>query len=224
MITTFLNQINHVASIGPIMMKPTSLIPGMQSAGKVISAMPPAAVFALRGGSTVATAAFDLTRARIRLEGLSAYGLIAVLLMNSALRLYTSVPKKIKDVSGSKDAKIENVATVLFTILSVVCILAGITTSIIYSLLGLYSKTALGMGNDQGFIDFFAATTAARKFGFVSMITSLLCLKGSFVMSTFIYFQGKTRYFLSGLTLLLSIFSWMSWSPIVSAASATLFA
>ena len=52
----------------------------------------------------------------------------------------------------------ENRATVIFTVLSILCILSGVTTSIIFSFLGLYSKTALGMGNDEGFVKFFDAT------------------------------------------------------------------
>ena len=58
------------------------------------------ALLELRGGESLASAAFDLNRTRIRLEGLSTYGLIAILLVNSALALYTSVPKTIQTQAG----------------------------------------------------------------------------------------------------------------------------
>ena len=191
------------------------------------------ALLELQGGESLASSAFDLYRTRIRLEGLSAYGLLAILLMNSALALYTSVPKTIQTQAGGKDAdsnspqnkeiRMENRATVIFTVLSILCILSGVTTSIIFSFLGLYSKTALGMGNDEGFVKFFDATQSVRTFGFNSMITSLICLKGSFAMSVFLYFKGKTRYALSAFAFLLSIISWLAWSPIITPASSILY-
>lgn len=138
--------------------------------------------------------------------------------MSSALRLYTSVPKKIRDPVEDKDATIENAATVAFTLSSIICIISGITTSIIFSLLGLYSKTALGMGKDEAFVEFFSAMESVRRLGYVSMIVSIVSLKASFAMSPFLYFKGKTRYALSGLAVGLSLGSWMAWSPIVSAA------
>lgn len=139
------------------------LMPGMQAtATATIASIPSSSVLttsiasttilAVRGGA-LAEAAFDLNRARIHLEGLlSAYGLIAVLLMNSpVMKLYTTIIKTIKieavDIEGQgphtskTNRKIENAARVSFVVLSTLGILSGITTSIIFSFLGLYSKT-----------------------------------------------------------------------------------
>jgi hypothetical protein len=138
------------------------LMPGMQAtATATIASIPSSSVLttsiasttilAVRGGA-LAEAAFDLNRARIHLEGLlSAYGLIAVLLMNSIMKLYTTIIKTIKieavDIEGQgphtskTNRKIENAARVSFVVLSTLGILSGITTSIIFSFLGLYSKT-----------------------------------------------------------------------------------
>jgi len=76
----------------------TSPLTGLQMHATNVFAMSTVPVQLIRGGA--AEAAFDLTRARIRLEGLSSYGVIAVLLMNSALRLYTSVPKNQRSRRG----------------------------------------------------------------------------------------------------------------------------
>lgn len=139
------------------------LMPGMQAtATATIASIPSSSVLttsiasttilAVRGGA-LAEAAFDLNRARIHLEGLlSAYGLIAVLLMNSIMKLYTTIIKTIKieavEIEGQgpphtskTNRKIENAARVSFVVLSTLGILSGITTSIIFSFLGLYSKT-----------------------------------------------------------------------------------
>jgi len=210
------------SSFQPITNLASSLLPSPSSSAFASLAF-------LRGGATeevatiVVAEAFDLNRARIRLEGLSSYGVMSILLMSSALRLYTSVPKKMNNPSESKEAKIENAATIAFAFTSVVAIISGITTSIIFSLMGLYAKTALGMNKDAAYVEFFKATESVRRFGFISMVVSTLCMKASFSISFFLYFKGKTRYALTGLASALSLASWFAWSPIVSAAGKILY-
>ena len=193
----------------------SSLLPSTSSAAAASLAL-------LRGG---ATATFDLSRALIRLEGLSSYSVISILLMNTALVLFCAVPKQMLTPASSKDttAKIENAATLTFNSLSIICIISAFTTSIIFGLLGLYSKTALGLGNDEAFMIFFSATDGVRRLGYVSMIASLVCLKGMMTLSTFLYFKGRLRYLLCGFTAALSVGSWMVWSPIVAAAGRIIY-
>mmetsp|Transcript_27346 Transcript_27346/g.40430 ORF Transcript_27346/g.40430 Transcript_27346/m.40430 type:complete len:237 (-) Transcript_27346:298-1008(-) len=170
--------------------------------------------------------AFDIARARIRLEGLSSYALIAALLMNMALRLYGSIPKKMNLTAGdTKNYKLENAVAMLCSIFAIICIVMGMTTTIIFSFLGLYSKTALGMGNDAGFVEFFSATAEMRRVGFQSMCACIICLKGSLVTSTLLDFrdQGKFRYVMFSLSLVLSVLSWMAWNSIVKLAGGILF-
>mmetsp|Transcript_3541 Transcript_3541/g.8092 ORF Transcript_3541/g.8092 Transcript_3541/m.8092 type:complete len:242 (-) Transcript_3541:175-900(-) len=201
----------------------------------------PAAVSALRGGggkeAAAAAAAFDLTRARIRLEGLSAYGVTTGLLMNAAMRLYSSTPKKMKDLSeiddddgkddGGGDAKrvarMENWVTVIFAALVTVTIMSGMYTTITFSLLALYSKTALGMGADAQYLQFLEMTEPIRRIGFDTYIVSLLCFKGAFVCSLFLTFKGRLRYWLSGVGTLGLAYSWYNIKTIMSFASTLLF-
>ena len=170
--------------------------------------------------------AFDIARARIRLEGLSSYALVAALLMNMAFVLYGSMPKKMNLTAGdTKNYKLENAIAMLGSIFAIICIVMGMTTTIIFSLLGLYSKTALGMGNDAGFVEFFSATAEMRRVGFQSMVACIICLKGSLVTKTLLDFrdQGKFRYVMFSLSLVLSVLSWMAWSSIVKLAGGILF-
>mmetsp|Transcript_13555 Transcript_13555/g.20377 ORF Transcript_13555/g.20377 Transcript_13555/m.20377 type:complete len:244 (+) Transcript_13555:174-905(+) len=202
----------------------SSLLPSSSSTSSSSAAA--ASLALLRGG---ATAAFDLNRTRIRLEGLSSYSVISILLMNTALVLFCAVPKQMltpTSMSSKQDsttAKIENAATVTFNSLSIICIISGFTTSIIFGLLGLYSKSALGLGNDEAFITFFRATEGVRRIGYASMIASLVCLKGMMTLSTFLYFKGRLRYLLCGFTAALSVGSCIVWSPIVGAAARIIY-
>ncbi|KAL7530480.1 hypothetical protein ACHAWF_003391 [Thalassiosira exigua] len=58
--------------------------------------------FAIRGGAAAADAAFDLGLAKTRLEGL-AYGTVTTLMMNAALRMFSSTPKALEAVPDDKD-------------------------------------------------------------------------------------------------------------------------
>ena len=160
-----------------------------------------------------------IDRAKIRLEGLSSYAVIAVLLMNSALRLYTAIPKKITSKDSKDYNKIENIATWAFSFFSVLSIVTGTNTAIIYSLLNLYSKTALGMGKDAAFIEFFASTADLRTCGFQSMVVSLISFQVSIVFSVFLYFKDKSRYILTFSSGIASFLSIMIWNAVIQKGS-----
>ena len=106
------------------------------------------------------------------------------LLMNAALRIFSSTPKKLQDLSEIKDedakklARVENYVTVAFSALVTITILSGMYTTITFSLLALYSKTALGMSIDEKYIEFFRMTEPIRQIGFDTYLISLLCFKG----------------------------------------------
>lgn len=236
--------------ISPDILRPLVRLPGLNfpsSSVNIGSAAAAAAtnrsalkaIFDSRGGAIVlptgsttglltdaAEKGFDIARASIRLEGLSSYALVAALLMNIGLRLYGSIPKKMNlTAEDTKHYKLENAAAMLSSVFGVICIITGMTTTIIFSFLGLYSKTALGMGNDAGFVEFFSATAGMRAVGFQSMRSCIFCLKGSFVTSTLLDFrgQGNFRYVIFSLSLVLCVMSWMQWSSIVKLAGGILY-
>ena len=185
----------------------------------------------IRGGGAAAAAAdaaFDLTRARIRLEGLSAYGVTCALLMNAALRVFGSTPKTIQELPEKEGperrrVRAENIATVVFSASTCLSILCGLYTTIVFSMLALYSKTALGMGIDANYLKFFEMTASIRKSGFDMYVLSLLSFNGSFAMSLFLHYKGPMRMGLSGLAFVFTLFSWVNISRIMGLASVLLF-
>ena len=154
---------------------------------------------ALRGGDTAAAAAetvFNLNRARIRLEGLSSYGLITSLLMNATLALFGMTRKK---VITKEDNNVDRTAKTIFLFLVSVSIIAGFYTTIVFTLLVLYSKTALGMAKDTAFLEFFSQTANVRQTGFFSFIVSLVSFTVSFCLSIFINYEGPIRWYATSL-------------------------
>lgn len=206
-----------VMSKTALAMIPPAPIP--QIAGSLCSTISGAAF--IRGG---AEAAFDLTRQRIRIEGLSAYGVTTALLMNGALRLLSATPKKMQDVKeGGNTARLENVATVLFSIVCVTCILCAAYTTCIFSMTAMYEKTALGMGIDDRYMEFFRATEVYRRRGFNTYVTSLICFKSSLVLNLFLNYKGRTRWMVSGLAALIALVTWSHLSQIIHLATRLLY-
>jgi hypothetical protein len=160
----------------------------------------------------------DLTRVRIRLEGLSGYGVVSALMMNAALRLYSSAPKKLQ-----KGETHNNIAKILFAISVGASVLAGAYTTVVFSLLGLYAKSAIGMGKDAACMEFMADTEHMRLYAFDAFLVALIAFKSSFVLSLFLNYEGKVRWWASGITAVVSLLSWYHWSSIMGIAGKLLF-
>jgi hypothetical protein len=171
---------------------------------------------ALQGGQ--GEPLYDLTRVRIRLEGLHLYEVVTALFMNAALRLFLSTPKTLKAGEKSK-----NIAKILFTIAIGCSVIAGAYTTVVFTLLGLYSKSAIGLGKDLAFVAFFDATASIRRSAFVRFILTLISFELSFVMSLFLNYEGRMRWCASGIAAVATLTSWWGWNHIMGIAGQLLF-
>ena len=181
-----------------------------------IASMAPALI--LRGGA--AEVPFDLTRARIRLEGLHSYGVVTTLMLNASLRLFSSVPKPRGIVKGDK---VNNVARILFTSGIICSILSGLFTTVVFSLLGMYAKTAIGMSKDVGAYAFFDATQTIRENAYHAFIVSLVSFNSSFILALFLNYEGKMRWWVACIAAAISLVSWYQWNSIMTIASQIIF-
>ena len=72
-----------------------------------------------------------------------------------------------------------NIVRNIFNISTALCIMSGAFTAILFQLLIIYSKSALGMGNDEGYVAFKAATSTFRMWGFrcflIEMMSFVVC-------------------------------------------------
>jgi len=129
------------------------------------------------GGGAAAAAAIDMAREGHNLTTMASYGVVTALVMNSALRLYTSTKFK------SNVKRFDSVLPCVFYFLEALCIVSGVYTAVSFQLLGIYSRTAIGMGNMEGYVAFRAATAIYRKWGFRCFLTSLFSFMGCFMAS-----------------------------------------
>lgn len=175
---------------------------------------------AVRGGGE---ALVDLTRAKFRTEALSGYGVVSALLFSQSMSMFNSIPKKMHDDDGEKNHWVEDSATVLLAVTSLISVIACLTTTFIFALCGMYTRNAVGMGNDLGYINFIEQTANIRKIGFKAMLISQYSMQSSFVVSIFLKFKGKLRILLGPIALIFSLWSMSVWGPIFRIAAETLF-
>ena len=73
------------------------------------------------------------------------------------------------------------IVTNIFHTTTALCILTGTLTTVLFQLVTLYTKSALAMGNDEGYLAFKAATSGVRIFGFRCFLTEMMSFMVSFM-------------------------------------------
>lgn len=127
----------------------------------------------IRGGvAPPASAVIDISRESLHSQGLATYATITALIMNASLRLWTST-------NFSKDQK--KIVSDVFNFATALCIMSGSFTAILFQLLTIYSKSALAMGNDEGYLVFKAATKCFRIWGFRCFLTEAISFAACFL-------------------------------------------
>lgn len=175
------------------------------------------------------SSALDISRVRMRLEGLQAYGTLCALLANGCLRLYSAVKDDTKkgkiDDNDNTTRMNQTTRFVLdaFYVLIAISVLSGSYTTVVFTLLALYSKTALGRGYDAQFLQFWAAAADLRESGFEAFLYSLVSFEIAFILSLFLKTEGKRRKIVVTLASGMALFSFWRWSKIMILASKFLF-
>ena len=156
---------------------------------------------------------FNLDRTKIRLDGLGGYASVSALLLNAALRLFSSTPKTLDQ------RKWENAVKIFFVALVSATVIFGTYTTMVFSLLSLYSKTALGMGLDKEYVEFFKSTAEIRKSGFLSFVGCVLAFNLSYVVSLYLTYEGSIRYYITSISAVVMAVCIQNWFLIVQYAS-----
>jgi hypothetical protein len=185
---------------------------------------------------------FDMERMKIRLDGLSQYAVISALLLNICMNIYFNTMKYLEhDVSTVQSKARQNkstfssrflsrfsnqgmkVAKVMFILSSIFSIISSAYTVVVFTLLGLYSKSALGMGCDMNFLLFFDTTQKWRESAFDAFVMSLMNFEISFLSSLIIAYKGQYRLLIIALTALCLSYSFYHWVSIITIAGRLLY-
>lgn len=156
--------------------------------------------FAIRGGATAGAAAFDMGLAKTRLEGL-AYSTVTTLMMNSALRLFSSTPKKLKpipdDAEEASIVRFDNYLKIIFGLCISLSVALGAYTTTVFTLMTIYSKTALGMGLQSEYNTFFDSCAPYRILGFRAFLGTLFTFKMCWILSLILNYKGEARWWIA---------------------------
>ena len=146
---------------------------------------------------------------------------MSALLLNSALRLLTStdVDLEARGVAVWKD----RVVQALFVTSMALSIFTGFYTTVVFTLVSMYAKIALGYELDAQCATFLTATRPYRERAFQSFILSLLSFSCAFPLSLFLRMKGKTRWVV--LVVGLAISAWMcaQWFALMGVANVAIY-
>ena len=151
----------------------------------------PAAAASIRGGGGIVV---DLDRADIRLDSLEQYCVIASIILGAVIDIYGDTPK------DRAESRVDRVAQSIHAICVCLGFLAAMYCVVVFTLFGLYAKTALGLAQDAAYVDLLAATGLIRYRGFQSFLMCLVCFNTSLICNMFLNHQGRTRWILAGMS------------------------
>jgi len=120
--------------------------------------------------SSQTSAVISLDRVKIRLEGLGPYAVVATLILNGGLRLFSMY----REEPDERDKFINSLQLTML----VISIVSAAFTSVVFTMISIHSKAAVGMNKDMAYELYFAATQADRALGFRSLQVAL----GSFLI------------------------------------------
>ena len=167
----------------------------------------------LRGGGT----SVDLDRADIRLSSLEEYCVIASIILGAVIDIYGDTPKE------KADSKVDRIAQSLHAICVCLGFLAAMYCVVVFTLFGLYAKTALGLAQDAAYVDLLAATGLIRYRGFQSFLLCLVCFNTSLICNMFLNHEGKTRWILAGMSAIGTAISLQHFNFIINTATKLIF-
>jgi len=187
--TTLLDTVSLSALANPDSVGP--LLSSVTTSGGIKNALPVIgkAVLVLVGGGQ-SQKDFLIDRAGERIGSLEIYCVVAALIMNAALCLYSYTPHNPRET----DTKVDKWITIAFGIFNLISVISSTYCTVIFTLLALYLKTCLGFGMDNAFFDFLDNTVSFRVLGFKSFMLSLWTFMVSFSMSVFLCVDGRTRF------------------------------
>ena len=156
----------------PALMRPTRLTPNGEQAVALFSSL------LVRGGGDDASPIPNMERTLIHIDAVNTYPVIAAFLMSIVIDVGFETPKEIKafprDCSKRMKAEVlvHNFVTIAYSILSTLTLMAFTYSIIVFTIIIIYSKNALGEGHDDAFLAFFTATSTHREFLYrVSIVT-----------------------------------------------------
>ena len=110
----------------------------------------------------------SMERNTVRLDGIEVYAVVSALTVASSIACLDSY-----EVTSKSDTIMGKLFDVCFVISNSLGILSALHSTLVFSLVTMYGRTAVGLGRDLAFSSFFQATGVQRYRGFQTFLWSL---------------------------------------------------
>ena len=117
----------------------------------------------------------ELDRACVRLDGIEMYAIISALTCATSISCFDNYDPTPLSVILNERAVFTALAELLYYSTGAVGMMTGLHATLIFSLVTMYGRTAVGIDRDDAFNSFFANTGPQRFNGFRSFKISLYC-------------------------------------------------
>jgi hypothetical protein len=132
--------------------------------------------------------------ANTRLEGL-AYDIVAALLLNAALALFSSTPRTLEpipnDEKTAKAVKFNNRLKFIFGLCISISVALGTYTTTMFTMIIIYSKTALGMGLESKYLQFFSSVAKFRLSGYRAFIGTVWSYQIAWIIGLVLNYDSR---------------------------------
>jgi len=115
----------------------------------------------------------ELDRATVRLDGIEVYAIVSALTCATSISCFDNFDPTPIDVILKEYAVFTFLADLCYYASGALGMMTGLHATLIFSLVTMYGRTALGIDRDDAFNDFFGSTGGARFNGFKSFKISL---------------------------------------------------
>lgn len=153
------------------------------------------AVFGLRGGAQE----FNMGLVKTRLDGLG-YPTVTTLMIGAGLGLFGATPRTLEpipdDPEKAKGVKLNNALKIVFGLCMSLSVALALYTTTVFALMSIYSKTALGMGLEGDYLEFFDALAKFRQSGFRSFVGTLNTFNLCWMLSLILRYDAPLRWYI----------------------------
>lgn len=154
-----------------------------------------------------------------------------LLRIGSSLGLFKCVPNGKKtllplpegDGKARRSAQLENCIRLLYFISTSISVALGTYTTIIFTLMSIYSKTALGMGLQEKYLEFFNACAKFRVHGFHAFMGSLMSFSFGWTLALFLCVEGDMKWWVAAPAALFTIVGYLHYREIFHLATTLIF-
>jgi hypothetical protein len=117
----------------------------------------------------------ELDRATVRLDGIEVYAIVSALTCATSISCFDNFEPTPIDIIMQEYAVFTFLADLCYFGSGALGMMTGLHATLIFSLVTMYGRTALGIDRDDAFNEFFSNTGGARFSGFRSFKVSLYC-------------------------------------------------